>query len=96
MEKLKKYVTRKNLAYGNLALGIIALILVLLYFTVSGNVSSLSDMQGVLSTMRNMCNLFYVVFILLLGLVSGYAFRLFQMKDKFLRTAYYLGVMSLR
>ena len=82
MEKLKKYVTRKNLAYGNLALGIIALILVLLYFTVSGNASSLSDMQGVLSTMRNMCNLFYVVFILLLGLVAGYAFRLFQMKDK--------------
>ena len=79
MEKLKKYVTRKNLAYGNLALGIIALILVLLYFTAVGNASSLSDMQGALSTMRNMCNLFYVVFILLLGLVAGYAFRLFQM-----------------
>ena len=36
MEKLKKYVTRKNLAYGNLALGIIALILVLLYFMAVG------------------------------------------------------------
>ena len=53
MEKLKKYVKRKNLAYGNLALGIIALILVLLYFMAVGNASSLSDMQGALSTMRN-------------------------------------------
>lgn len=91
MEKLKKYVTRKNLAYGNLALGIIALILVLLYFTAVGNASSLSDMQGALSTMRNMCNLFYVVFILLLGLVAGYAFRLFQMKDKIFANSVLFG-----
>ena len=84
--EVKEICNKKNLAYGNLALGIITLILVLLYFTAVGNASSLSDMQGALSTMRNMCNLFYVVFILLLGLVAGYAFRLFQMKDKILNS----------
>ena len=44
MEKLRLYLTRKNVYLGNVVIGIVAIVLGILYLSAGGNVSSLDDL----------------------------------------------------
>lgn len=91
MEKLKTYVTKKNLMYGCLGGGVLALILFIMYMMVNKNMDSFSGFSSALSTIRNMCVVFYLDFIVLLVLTAAYAYRLFYEKDHALTTKLFFG-----
>ncbi|WP_294561487.1 hypothetical protein [uncultured Traorella sp.] len=94
MEKLKLYLTRKNVYFGNLVIGIVAIILGILYLSAGGNVTSLDDLGNVLSLLKFMCVLFYLDLIVSLLLTACLAFRLFYVKDHEI-TVKILGGLSL-
>ena len=94
MEKLKLYLTRKNVYFGNLVIGIVAIILGILYLSAGGNVTSLDDLGNVLSLLKFMCVLFYLDLIVSLLLTTCLAFRLFYVKDHEI-TVKILGGLSL-
>lgn len=81
MEKLRLYLTRKNVYLGNVVIGIVAIVLGILYLSAGGNVSSLDDLGNALSLLKFMCVLFYIDLFFSLLLSISLAFRLFYIKD---------------
>lgn len=90
MEKLKQYVTRKNLLLVSMIDGILGLLLVLAYM-ITMNSTSISSALSLLSFL---CFLFYANFVLLLLLTAGYAFVIFLAQQKNV-TMYVLGGCTL-
>ncbi len=78
MEKLKQYLTRKNMLLASFVNGIIGLLLLFIYFITINN----SNFQSILSLLLTLCMLFYVDFVLLLLLTLGYGFLVFYVKQK--------------
>ena len=81
MERLRLYLTRKNVYLGNVVIGIVAIVLGILYLSAGGNVSSLDDLGNALSLLKFMCVLFYIDLFFSLLLSISLAFRLFYIKD---------------
>lgn len=81
MELLKKYATRKYLMYGSIAGGILAVIMLIIYLTAGQGLDSLSGLSSALFSLRSLCVLYYIDFVILVILVGGYAFRIGYLKD---------------
>ncbi len=90
MEKLKQFVTRKNLLLVSMIGGILGLVLVLSYMITINSTSFTSA----LSLLSFLCFLFYADFVLLLLLTLGYAFVIFFAQQKNV-TMYVLGGCTL-
>ena len=80
MEKLRLYLTRKNVYLGNVVIGIVAIVLGILYLSAGGNVSSLDDLGNALSLLKFMCVLFYIdlFFFVAFEHFSRFSFVLYQ------------------
>ena len=65
MELLKKYATRKYLMYGSIAGGILAVIMLIIYLTAGQGLDSLSGLSSALSSLRSLCVLYYIDFVIL-------------------------------
>lgn len=95
METLKKYVTGRNLQIGTLISAVFAILMFLTSASIVNNaqsVSSFADIGGLISGLKNFCNIFYLDFIVLLAVIAGYAFRMISEKDYGLSTKLLTGL----
>lgn len=84
MDTLKKYVTGRNLQIGTLIGTAFTIMMFIMSASIGSNteaVSSFSDLGGLISSLKTFCNIFYLDFIVILVVTSGYAFRMIHEKD---------------
>ncbi|MCR0335988.1 hypothetical protein MKA38_08935 [[Clostridium] innocuum] len=81
MEKVKICVTRRYLQYGSITGGILAVIMLILYFTAGGSMEDVSALSEALPSLRTLCVVFYLDMILLIIVTGGYAFRIGRLGD---------------
>lgn len=94
MEKIRQFLSKRNLYIANIVLGITTVVLIIMTFLVINslsNIKSLLGFSGSMSTLRTFCYIYYLNFIILLVLIVGYSIRLFKMNDKTMETKILLG-----